>query len=96
MNSGMLGADVVDAVLKEPARAPQLYREFDKTVRRGVGTFFSWLIYRMTSPVIRKLFMAPRNVFGVQERRGFLAGGRCIQGWSGAAQAVSIPGHLLS
>ena len=65
MNSGMLGADVVDAVLKEPARAPALYAEFDRTIRRGVRTF-SWLIYRMTSPVIRKLFMAPRNVWGVQ------------------------------
>ena len=65
MNSAKLGADVVDTVLKEPARAPALYRQFDRTVRRGVSTF-SWLIYRMTSPVIRKLFMAPRNVFGVQ------------------------------
>ncbi|MEP7154789.1 MAG: NAD(P)/FAD-dependent oxidoreductase [Betaproteobacteria bacterium] len=65
MNSARLGADVVDAILKKPADAPALYREFDRTIRRGVGTF-SWLIYRMTSPVIRKLFMAPRNVFGVQ------------------------------
>jgi flavin-dependent dehydrogenase len=65
MNSSTLGAEVVDAVLKDPAQAPQLYREFDRAVRQGVKTF-SWLIYRMTSPVIRKLFMAPRNVFGVQ------------------------------
>jgi len=65
MNSSMLGADVVEKVLTDPASAPKLYRQFDRTVRRGVGTF-SWLIYRMTSPVIRKLFMAPRNVFGVQ------------------------------
>ncbi len=65
MNSGTLGAEVVDAVLKDPSRAPELYREFDRTIRRGVKTF-SWLIYRMTSPVIRKLFMAPRNVWGVQ------------------------------
>jgi flavin-dependent dehydrogenase len=65
MNSSLLGADVVDAVLKEPARAPALYREFDRTIRRGVGTF-SWIIYRMTNPVIRKLFMAPRNFMGVQ------------------------------
>ncbi len=65
MNSAMLGADVVDAVLKNPARAPQLYREFDRTVRRGMKTF-SWLIYRMPSPIIRKLFLAPRNLFGVQ------------------------------
>ncbi len=65
MNSAMLGADVVDGVLNDHTSAPRLYREFDRTIRRGVGTF-SWLIYRMTSPVIRKLFMAPRNVFGVQ------------------------------
>ena len=65
MNSATLGAEVVDAVLTDPSRAPQLYREFDRTIRRGVKTF-SWLIYRMTSPVIRKLFMAPRNVWGVQ------------------------------
>ena len=65
MNSAKLGAVVVDEVLTDPVRAPALYRQFDRTVRRGVGTF-SWLIYRMTSPVIRKLFMAPHNVFGVQ------------------------------
>ncbi len=65
MNSARLGAEVVDKVLSNPAQAPVLYRQFDRTVQRGVSTF-SWLIYRMTSPVIRKLFMAPRNVFGVQ------------------------------
>ncbi|HEY2628500.1 MAG TPA: NAD(P)/FAD-dependent oxidoreductase [Usitatibacter sp.] len=65
MNSALLGADVVDAVMKDPARAPALYREFERTIRRGASAF-SWIIYRMTSPVIRKLFMAPRNFFGVQ------------------------------
>jgi flavin-dependent dehydrogenase len=65
MNSSLLGADVVDAVLRDPSRAPALYREFERTIRRGVGAF-SWIIYRMTNPVIRKLFMAPRNFLGVQ------------------------------
>jgi flavin-dependent dehydrogenase len=65
MNSATLGADVVEAVLADPARAPALYREFERTIRRGVSTF-SWIIYRMTHPVIRKLFMAPRNFLGVQ------------------------------
>jgi flavin-dependent dehydrogenase len=65
MNSSVLGADVVDAVLEDPARAPALYREFERTIRRGVEAF-SWIIYRMTNPVIRKLFMAPRNFLGVQ------------------------------
>jgi len=65
MNSATLGADVVDKVLADPSRAAQLNREFERTIRRGVGAF-SWIIYRMTNPVIRKLFMAPRNFFGVQ------------------------------
>jgi len=65
MNSSLLGADVVHGVLRDPSRAPALYREFERTIRRGVGTF-SWIIYRMTNPVIRKLFMAPRNFLGVQ------------------------------
>ncbi len=65
MHSATLGADVVDGVLKDPARAPRLYREFEHTVRRGVKAF-SWLIYRMPSPIIRRLFLSPRNPFGVQ------------------------------
>jgi flavin-dependent dehydrogenase len=65
MNSAELGAGVVDATLKDPARAKALNREFERTIRRGVSAF-SWIIYRMTNPVIRKLFMAPRNFLGVQ------------------------------
>lgn len=65
MKSALLGAEVVDAVLKDPARAPQLYREFERTVRHGLKAF-SWFIYRMPSPIIRRLFLAPRNLFGVQ------------------------------
>ena len=65
MNSSTLGADVVDAVLDDPSRAPALYREFERSIRSGVRAF-SWIIYRMTNPVIRKLFMAPRNFLGVQ------------------------------
>jgi flavin-dependent dehydrogenase len=66
MTSAALGADVVDEVLREPARAPQLYARFERDIRRGLGTF-SWLIYRMTSPVIRRMFMMPRNVMRVED-----------------------------
>lgn len=74
MNSAFLGADVVDGCLRDPRAAPRLYREFDRTVRRGL-TRFSWMIYRMTSPVMRRLIMEPVNVFGVvQGVVSFLAG----------------------
>ncbi len=65
MNSAALAADVVDSVLDYPARAPALCRRFERTVRGGVRTF-SWLIHRVTSPVIRKLFMAPRDFLGIR------------------------------
>lgn len=79
MNSAALGADVVDAVLADPARAPALYRGFERTVRRGVSTF-SWLIYRMTNPVIRKLFLAPRDFLGVQSAVVSLLAGDVFRG----------------
>jgi flavin-dependent dehydrogenase len=65
MNSAMLGADVVAASLEDPSRSAALNREFERTIRRGVRVF-SWLIYRMTSPAIRKLFLAPNNRWGLQ------------------------------
>ena len=34
-------------------------------MRRGPG-IFSWLIYRVTTPAIRELFMAPSERFGLQ------------------------------
>ncbi len=66
MTSATLGADVVDEILREPARAPQLCARFERDIRRGLRTF-SWLIYRMTSPVIRRMFMKPRNVMRVED-----------------------------
>ncbi len=65
MQSAFLGADVVDACLHRPAAAPRLQRRFDRTVRRGLRRF-SWMIYRMTSPTIRDMFMGPTSVFRVR------------------------------
>jgi flavin-dependent dehydrogenase len=66
MNSALLGAETVDGSLRNPARRKALERKFDRTVRRGI-TSFSWFIYRMTTPTIRDMLMAPRNYFRVQE-----------------------------
>ena len=66
MNSAQLGAETVDGCLRHPERARSLERAFDRSVRTGLSSF-SWFIYRMTSPSIRDLLMAPRNVLRVQE-----------------------------
>jgi flavin-dependent dehydrogenase len=79
MNSGALGADVVEGVLRDPASAPRLYADFERQVRRGVKTF-SWLIYRMTSPIIRQLFMRPRNLMRVEDAVISLLAGQVFEG----------------
>ncbi|MGH6610112.1 MAG: NAD(P)/FAD-dependent oxidoreductase [Burkholderiaceae bacterium] len=74
MVSAQMAADVVDSVLRDPATAPQLNRAFERRVRRGLKTF-QWMIYRMTSPLMRGLLMKPRDIFGVQRAViSFLAG----------------------
>ena len=63
MNSGFAGAD---AVLRNPARAPQALARYDHTLRHGIKSF-TWFVYRMTSPSLRDMFMGPRNVLRIQE-----------------------------
>lgn len=66
MNSAFLGADTVHTCLHEPQKAVRSRKEFDAAIRRGINTF-SWYIYRITTPALRDLLMAPRNIFRVEE-----------------------------
>ncbi len=66
MNSGFVGADTIDTCLKEPQKATAALKKFDKVMRAGPKQF-SWFIYRLTSPSMRDLFMAPQNKWRVQE-----------------------------
>jgi flavin-dependent dehydrogenase len=66
MQSAFVGADTIETCLDRPAQAGAALKRFDAMMRRGPG-IFSWLIYRVTTPAIRALFMAPSNRFRVQE-----------------------------
>jgi len=70
MNSAERGAQVVDAILKRGdvsvAANRRLLRGYERTIRRGLKQF-SWFIYRITTPVMRRMFMNPRNVFHLEE-----------------------------
>jgi len=70
MNSAERGAQVVDAILKRGdvsvAANRRLLRDYERTIRRGLKQF-SWFIYRITTPVMRRMFMNPRNVFHLEE-----------------------------
>lgn len=66
MQGAVVGAETVDACLREPARAAAALARFDREVRRGPREF-SWFIYRVTNPTMRDMFMQPRNVWRVKE-----------------------------
>ena len=65
MRSSFLGAEVVDGSLKNPAMAARLNREFDRVIRRALRRF-SWMIYRITTPVMRGLVLNPADPMGVK------------------------------
>ncbi len=67
MNSAFESATAVDHWLKGEAKeAEQSFRRFEKVMKHGPKTF-SWFIYRITSPAIRRIFMHPQNVWRMQE-----------------------------
>ncbi len=66
MNSGVLGAEAVDAWLRGDPGADSRFRHFERMVDQGVKTF-SWFIWRFNSPGMRSLMLHPGNPFRVQE-----------------------------
>lgn len=66
MSSAEIGARTVDTCLREPARAAQALRRFDRHMRHGPREF-SWFIYRMTNPTMRGFFMDPHNPLRMKE-----------------------------
>ncbi len=66
MQSGFVGAEVVEATLDRPRAAAAARRRFDRVMRRGPREF-SWFIFRVSSPTMREFFMAPQNPFRVKE-----------------------------
>jgi flavin-dependent dehydrogenase len=67
MNSAFEGATAVDYWLRgEEVMAKKAFRRFERTMVHG-PKMFSWFIFRITSPAIRKLFMYPSNKGRLQE-----------------------------
>jgi flavin-dependent dehydrogenase len=66
MNSGVLGAEAVDAFLRGDRSCESRFRTLERQVRRGVATF-SWFIERFNTPGMRRLMLHPGNPLRVQE-----------------------------
>ena len=75
MTSAELSVDVVEAWLKDPARGRVLATRMQTQMRAAMGRI-AWLVYRINTPALRLLFMAPRNAFGMRTGLvSLLAGG---------------------
>jgi flavin-dependent dehydrogenase len=66
MNSGELGAEVVDEALRDGNVSARSLRRYEKTIQHGLK-MFSWFIYRITTPALRRMFMSPTEKFHLQE-----------------------------
>ena len=66
MTAGELGAQAAHAWLDDPARGRQLALRTNQELARAMDRI-SWLIYRINDPVMRSLFMAPRNLFWMRD-----------------------------
>lgn len=66
MAGGELGADVANAWLDDPAAGRKLAGQSERRLCRAMDRL-CWLIYRINSPVLRSMLMAPRNVFRMRD-----------------------------
>ena len=66
MTAGELGADVANTWLDDPAAGRKLARQSERQLCRTMDRL-SWLIYRINSPVLRGMLMAPRNCFRMRD-----------------------------
>ncbi|WP_428374591.1 NAD(P)/FAD-dependent oxidoreductase [Lichenicoccus sp.] len=66
MTAGELGAQTADAWLDDPARGRILAARAERRLVAAIDRI-SWLIYRINDPVLRALFMSPRNTLRMRD-----------------------------
>ncbi|HEV7265602.1 MAG TPA: NAD(P)/FAD-dependent oxidoreductase [Falsiroseomonas sp.] len=66
MTSGELGAEAAHAWLDDPVRGQRLAERTNRELGRAMDRI-GWLIYRINDPVMRSLFMAPRNTLWMRD-----------------------------
>ena len=81
MTSGEKGAAVAEAWLADPARGRVMARRMEKEMRHAMGRI-AWLIYRINTPALRLLFMAPRNLFRMRDGLVSLLAGNLRGSWN--------------
>jgi flavin-dependent dehydrogenase len=79
MHGAFAAARTIDTCLDRPDEAQHALKAFDSHVRHAPRVL-SWLIYRITSPTLRDLFMQPSNPLRVKEALIALLAGDVYRG----------------
>ena len=66
MSSAFMAAEAAAVCLETPAASARAMRDYERRMRKGPREF-NWFIERMAQPVIRDLFMYPRNPLRTRE-----------------------------
>ena len=80
MTSGDLGAAVANAWIDDPTAGRAMARRMERDLRRAMRRI-SWLIYRINTPALRMLFMAPGNKFRMRDALISLLAGNLRGSW---------------
>ena len=80
MTSADLGAAVADTWIDDPAAGRAMARRMERDLRRAMHRI-SWLIYRINTPALRILFMAPGNKFRMRDGLISLLAGNLRGNW---------------
>jgi flavin-dependent dehydrogenase len=80
MTAAERGAEVADAWLDDPARGRVLAKRMERDLRHAMNRI-AWLIYRINTPALRLLFMAPRNMLRMRDGLISLLAGNLRGSW---------------
>ena len=91
MTAGDLGAGVADAWLDDPAAGRARARRVERDVTHAMHRI-SWLIYRINTPALRHLFMAPKNVLRMRDGLVSLLAGNLRGSWGSMIPVLAFKG----
>jgi flavin-dependent dehydrogenase len=99
METGMRGADTIDACLKDPANQGAYFTQYAKVINRGLDRL-SWFTYRFNDRAIQDLFLAPINPFNMRRYIVMLLSGDVFRPFGGGIGIVlplfKIAYHVVS
>ncbi|WP_048860383.1 tryptophan 7-halogenase, partial [Acidisphaera rubrifaciens] len=89
MTGGERGAEVADAWLDDPARGRVLAARMQRDMTRAMDRI-AWLIYRINTPALRTLFMAPRNTLRMRDGLVSLLAGNLRGSWASVVPVLAF------